>query len=401
MKNKKLSLTIWAATALVFTASTAMAQSVCTKPIDETAVKLIVRNATEKPFTVNHVDENCKESASGEKTEPGRQFTGDTTNGHAFRVREAGTNKLLQEVVAKPDSSTVTVGIISNPDPREGFLKTLNRVRKGRDLPPMEFDDSLNQACQWFADLMAKFDKGGHDAVEVGGSSYADMKEPWMRVKKFTYKGDGGIEATAEGEWTDTGLIGGDSMLGWSGSDTHFRPFLSMDNQIFKQVGFGYAISAKKKNTYYTCAVFGNPNTNTGGENSGGNQGSPNNDAANKEPVKTEVPNGLKFTEVKFFQMQDGAEKFGTSFVKSQLEELQAMLSFENPSSQPFNVEGRTYLNGKIISSESLKDLQGSGSMSIVIAGESGQPGKVQAGTYRFEILLNGKVVMSEEAAVK
>ena len=394
MKNKNLNLIIWMMTALVFVSfSAAMAQNICTKQTDDIQVKLYIRNATEKSFTVHYVDENCKESASDEKIEPGRAFSGDATNGDAFRVREDGSNKLLKEVVAKPSNSTVTVGNISNSDVREGFLETLNRVRRGRNLPPMEFDDSLNQACQWFAELMAKHDKGGHDAVEVGGNSYADMKEPYMRVKKYSYKGDGGTEATADGDWADTSLIGGDSMLGWSSSSTHFRPFLSMDNQLFKNVGFGYAKSAKKPNHYYTCAVFGNPN-------SGGNTQAET-EAAKKEPVKTDVPDGLKFTEAKFFQMQDGEEKFGTSFSKSNVDELQASFSFVNPSEQPFNVEARSYLNDKVISSESLKDLKGTGSMSLLIAGENGQPGKVQAGTYRFELLLNGEVVKSAEAVVK
>lgn len=383
--------------AFVSFGSSVMAQKVCTKQVDDTAVKITIMNATEKPFTVNYVDENCRESPSDEKIEPGRAFTGDTHNGHAFRVREAGTNKLLQEVVADPSNTTTIVGIVKNSDPRQGFLETLNRVRRGRNLPPMEFDDSLNQACQWFADLMAKFDHGGHDAVEVGGGSYKDMQHPWMRVKKFNYKGDGGTEATAEGDYNDVSIIGSDAMMGWSSSNTHYRPFLSMDNQIFKNVGFGWAKSVKKKNYYYTCAVFGNPNE-------GGNADSqlqPNNNAADKEPIKTEVPEGLKFKEAKFFQMQNGKEKYGTSFSKNTLDELQAEFSFENPSSQPFNVEARTYLNGKVISSEPLKDLKGSGEMSILVAGESGQKGKVAAGKYRFEILLNGEVVLSAEATVK
>jgi uncharacterized protein YkwD len=376
--------------------SSVMAQKVCTKQVDDTAVKLYIRNATEKAFTVHYVDENCKESPSDEKIEPGRAFIGDTHNGHAFRVREDGTNKLLQEVVADPSNTTVTVGLVKNSDARQGFLETLNRVRRGRNLAPMEFDDSLNQACQWFADLMAKFDKGGHDAVEVGGNSYKDMQEPWMRVKKFNYKGDGGTEATAEGDYNDVSIIGSDAMMGWSSSDTHFRPFLSMDNQIFKHVGFGYAKSAKKPNYYYTCAVFGNPS-----EGGGNTDSQPNNNAADKEPIKTDVPEGLKFKAAKFFQMQNGKEKYGTSFSKNTLDELQAEFSFENPSSQPFNVEAKTYLNGKVISSESLKDLKGSGAMSILVAGESGQKGKVAAGKYRFEILLNGEVVLSAEATVK
>ncbi len=398
---KKLNSIVLAAIALVLGASSSSAQNVCTKQVDDTQVKIYVRNATEKAFTVNYVDDKCKESPSDEKIEPGRAFAGDTVNGHAFRVREVGTKKLLQEVVASPDNSTVTIGNIKNADPRQGFLETLNRVRRGRNLPPMEFDNSLNQACQWFADLMGKFDKGGHDAVEVGGGSQAEMKEPGMRSKKFGYKGDGGTEATSEGEWTDMSLIGGDAMLGWSASDTHFRPFLSLDDQVFKQVGFGYAKSAKKPNYYYTCAVFGNPD-NSGG----GNQDTqPQTEAAIPEPLKSEEPAGLKFTELKFLSMQGAFDwdkaKYADTFNRAQLYELQIMFTFENPSSQPFSVESRMYLNGKLFRTDPHKDLKGGGSEASPIVGDSQKAGTVEAGTYRYEVVLNGKVLMSAEAMVK
>ena len=87
--------------------------------------------------------------------------------------------------------------------------------------------------------------------------------------------------------------------------------------------------------------------------------------------------------------------------MKSSFDELNASFSFENPSSQAFNVEARSYLNGKVIASESMKDLKGTGAMSVRVAGEGGQMGKVAAGNYRFEILLNGEVVLSAEAVVK
>ena len=304
MKNKNLNLIIWATALLLIASSAAMAQNVCTKTIDDTAVKLYIRNATEKSISVNYIDENCKESASDDKIEPGRAFEGDTTNGHAYRVREADSNKLLQTVVADPSNTTVTIGVIKNSDPRQSFIQTLNQIRRGRNLPPIELNDSLNKSCQWFAEHMAKFDKGGHDAVLVGGSSYANMQHPGMRSKKMGYIGDGATEATGEGDVTDITSLGGDSMMGWSSSNTHFRPFLSQDNQIFKHIGFGFAKSAKKPNYYYTCAVFGNPAENDGGGNSGGgnNNSQGNNDAANKEPVKTDVPDGLKFNEAKFFR---------------------------------------------------------------------------------------------------
>jgi uncharacterized protein YkwD len=359
-------------------------------------MKIYVRNATDKAFTVNYVDENCKEHSSDEKVEPGRAFSGDVTSGDAFRVREAGSNRLIQTVVANLSNTSTTIGIVKNSDVRQSFIQTLNQIRRGRNLPEIQLNEQLNNSCQWFADLMAKYGKGGHDAVLIGGNSYADMQNPWDRSKKMGYIGDGGTEATGETSWADINSLGGEAMIGWASSNTHYRPFLGMDGQLFKHVGFGYAKSNKNGN-FYTCAVFGNPDENTGD----GNNNTDNNQANTKEPIKTNVPDGLKFNSAKFFQMVNGAEKYGTTFSKSSLDELNAEFSFENPSSSPFNVELRSYLNGKMISSESMKDLKGSGAMSVLVAGESGQTGKVAAGNYRFEVLLNGEVVLSAEATVK
>lgn len=376
----------------------AQAQNVCTKQTGS-SMKIYIRNATEKAFTVNYVDGDCKESSSDEKIEPGKAFTGDVTGGDAFRVREAGTNNVIQTVVANPLNTTTTIGVVKNSDPRQSFIQTLNQIRRGRNLPEIELNDSLTKGCQWFAELMAKFDKGGHDAVLIGGNSYKDMQNPWDRSKKMGYVGDGGTEATGEGDVTDLMTLGGDSMIGWASSSTHYRPFLAMDGQMFKQVGFGYAKSAKKPNYYYTCAVFGNPDEKD--DNGSGNNNADNNQTNNKEPIKTDVPDGLKFNESKFFVMENGEEKYGNSFAKSSFDELNAIFIFDNPSSQVFNVEVRSYLNGKVIASESMKDLKGSGAMSVRVAGEGGQMGKVAAGKYRFEVLLNGEVVLSAEVTVK
>lgn len=376
-------------------ASAAMGQNVCSKQTGE-AMKIYVRNATDKAFTVNYVDENCKEHSSDEKVEPGRAFSGDVTSGDAFRVREAGTNKILQTIVANPSNDTTTIGVIKNSDVRQSFIQTLNQIRRGRNLPEIQLNEQLNNSCQWFADLMAKYGKGGHDAVLIGGDSYKDMQNPWDRSKKMGYIGDGGTEATGETSWADISTLGGEAMIGWASSNTHYRPFLGMDGQMFKHVGFGYAKSSKNGN-YYTCAVFGNPDENA----DGGNNNADNNQANTKEPIKTEVPNGLKFTEASFLDEVGGKNKLGKVFSKSALDELNAIFSFENPSGQPFAVEVKSYHNDKLLASDSMKDLRGSGSMSVYVAGENGKKGSVPAGNYRFEVLLNGEVVLSAEATVK
>ena len=94
-------------------------------------------------------------------------------------------------------------------------------------------------------------------------------------------------------------------------------------------------------------------------------------------------------------------EKYAATFEKSGLDELNGTFSFENSSGPPFNVEARKYLNGKVIGFEQFKDLKGSGELSFTVIGESGKPGKVQAGTYRIEILLNDAVVLRAEASVR
>ena len=185
MKNKKLNLIMWTMALILIASAAASAQNICTKQVDDTAVKLNIRNATEKSIIVNYVDESCKESASDDKIEPGRAFEGDTTNGHAYRVREADSNKLLQTVVADPSNTTITIGVIKNSDPRQSFIQTLNQIRRGRNLPPIEINEQLNKSCQWFADHMAKYGKGGHDAVEVGEARLPICNIPECEAKKW------------------------------------------------------------------------------------------------------------------------------------------------------------------------------------------------------------------------
>ncbi|NJK28201.1 MAG: CAP domain-containing protein [Coleofasciculaceae cyanobacterium SM2_3_26] len=151
------------------------------------------------------------------------------------------------------------VGMIEDADPGAAFLATLNQVREGRNLPPLEYDHVLNQACQWHAALMGQYDVLDHDAVVVGGNSYQNMRDPGDRLMHFGWQGGGSAEALAGGYFSQIETAGSTWVLNWSSSNTHYRPFLSLDNQVFSHVGFGYAPSATKPNEYYACAIFGNP----------------------------------------------------------------------------------------------------------------------------------------------
>ena len=88
---------------------TVSAQNACSKQVDDKEVAIKVINKTDKPFTVNWVDHECKEGKSDQEVAPGETFEGISYNGHAFRVREVGSNKLLQEIVINSSNPVTTV----------------------------------------------------------------------------------------------------------------------------------------------------------------------------------------------------------------------------------------------------------------------------------------------------
>ena len=108
MKPFFLALSI-AALASVINAPNAAQQNVCSKDIDGKEVNIKVVNKTNKPFTVNWVDQQCKEGKPDQQVAPGETFEGISYNGHAFRVREVGTNRLLQVIVVNPSKPLTIV----------------------------------------------------------------------------------------------------------------------------------------------------------------------------------------------------------------------------------------------------------------------------------------------------
>jgi uncharacterized protein YkwD len=292
MKPIFLVLSIVAITVAISSPNAAQ-PNVCSKQVDDKQIQIKVVNKTDKPFTVNWVDHECKESKSNEVVAPGQTWDQISYKSHAFRVREVGSNKLLKEIVASPSTQKTVIGsssptsggakpatvaakpavigprptmaeLVKDPNPRQSFLKTLNGFRSARKLPAMQLDNSLNQACQWLTDVMAKHDQIGHDPVEIGmrkrvnDPSYRTMREPADRMRHFNYPGQPGVEAAGM-DFGEVDAIGGSAALGWAMSSTHYRPFLSMEGQVFKQVGFGFTKVPNTTNKYYTCAVFGNP----------------------------------------------------------------------------------------------------------------------------------------------
>ncbi|MGE0127928.1 MAG: hypothetical protein AB7U82_07605 [Blastocatellales bacterium] len=87
------------------------AQNACSKEVDGRKVNFEIVNKTDKPFIVNFVDHKCKEGRSNQQVAPGGTFKGMGYNGHVFRVREVGANKLLREFVANPTNpSRIIIG---------------------------------------------------------------------------------------------------------------------------------------------------------------------------------------------------------------------------------------------------------------------------------------------------
>ncbi|MBL8203001.1 MAG: hypothetical protein JNM09_02135 [Blastocatellia bacterium] len=110
------------AIAFVISVPNAAQQNVCSKDIDGKEVNLKIVNKTNKPFTVNWVDPNCQEGKSDQQVAPGETFEGISYNGHAFRVREVGTNKLLQVIVANPSKPVTIVNAPPSTAPPAGNI---------------------------------------------------------------------------------------------------------------------------------------------------------------------------------------------------------------------------------------------------------------------------------------
>ncbi len=106
---KKLMLLMMLFALIIITTDNASAQNTCSKKSDGKQVNVEFANATGKAFTINPVDEKCKEQNSNKQISPDEIFYGTSYNGSVFRVREAGTNRLLQEIVIDPSKPIMII----------------------------------------------------------------------------------------------------------------------------------------------------------------------------------------------------------------------------------------------------------------------------------------------------
>lgn len=233
------------------------------------AVKFTIQNTTQKPLEIKVVGDDCKEAA-GKLLKPGDEAGGNSFSGVVFRAYFIANGELIAEIKLntsqsiykiteqEPDSSANTVKI----EPRDGFLMETNAIRSEKKFAPVELDEKLTNACQWFAELMAEVDKGYpvHTASELGVKElYQKRNKASQRLVYFGWekKNTAHYEVTALDTVKDYNSIGNNFAKLWAFSKTHYKPFLDKDRVKYNRVGFGFAKAKQGTNRYYACALFG------------------------------------------------------------------------------------------------------------------------------------------------
>ena len=238
---------------------TASAQKKCGKKEDDEKYEQTFRNATDKTITVKVIDENCTEHPITIKSGKAGKYDGVHV-GYLFVADIGGETK---EFTAAYTNYIITIGVHESDDARESFFETVNQIRRGNNLPLFEVDEKLNQAAQWFAELLAKneADSAGHDAVAAGGPQYSNMQDVGQRATHFGWKEKTGVAEVVAGDslpnMPGKNAVGGFFALGWSSSTTHYAPFFDIGEQKFNRVGFAVVPASKTKDKYYAVAVFG------------------------------------------------------------------------------------------------------------------------------------------------
>ena len=118
----------------------ASAQNLCSKKLDGKQVYVEIANMTNTAFTVNLVDEKCKETLSDQQVPSMEIFSRIVTNGQAFRVREDGTNKILHQFVVNPEKPIIFI----ETDPADSKISV-------RDFDVISDDDFQKRADAAFA----------------------------------------------------------------------------------------------------------------------------------------------------------------------------------------------------------------------------------------------------------
>jgi hypothetical protein len=170
--------------------------------------------------------------------------------------------------LASPGEQRSRFLAVVNENRRKVGFRAANTLAKGHpksSLPPLAFDDRLNQGAQFQAEqikwmvgtqLMADIDNA-HDGLPFVG--YYDMGD---RVQRVMPKQQGSAEAISTSDGKDAAA---QHVNGWMKSETHFRPFLDLQGsddfgfdtskaERFATVGYGYVVDAKGQ--HWGVALF-------------------------------------------------------------------------------------------------------------------------------------------------
>lgn len=256
---KKLFTLITLLAAIGVLSGSASAQKKCGKKEDDEKYEQTFRNATDKTITVKVIDESCKEHPITIKSGKAGKYDGVHV-GYLFVANIDGEEK---EYTAAYSNYIITIGVHESGDAKESFFETVNQIRRGNNLTPFEVDEKLNEAAQWFANLLAEHeaDSAGHDAVAAGGPQYSNMQDVGQRASHFGWKEKTGVAEVVAGDsmpnMPGKNAIGGYFALVWASGTTHYAPFFDIGEQKFNRVGFAVAPAKNTKDKYYAVAVFG------------------------------------------------------------------------------------------------------------------------------------------------
>ena len=123
---------------------------------------------------------------------------------------------------------------------REAGAKTALVLQAG--LTPLMLDDKLNQAAQIQAEYCARIKEATHDNADP------DQADMGIRLKHVGYEGQA-AEAAGQGALLNA------CPECWMKSETHYRPWWNLDNQIVTKIGYG--VAKADNGTWYFVAVLG------------------------------------------------------------------------------------------------------------------------------------------------
>ena len=119
---RKLMFVVMMFALMIFATDRALAQNAASKKSDDQQVYVEIANMTDKAFTVSVVYAKINEIPAVQETPAGEIFEKIVSTGQAFRVRQAGSNKMIHQFVlnaAKPIIFIETDGDGSNLKVRE------------------------------------------------------------------------------------------------------------------------------------------------------------------------------------------------------------------------------------------------------------------------------------------